>query len=87
MVIIRLSRGGAKKRPFYHVVVADSRCPRDGRNIEKVGFFNPIAAGQEVKLHLLLNRIDHWVKNGAQLSGRVAELVKSFRKEAGEKAA
>lgn len=81
MVTIRLARGGAKKRPFYHVVVADSRCPRDGRYVEEVGFYNPIATGGEVKLHLLVERVQHWVKNGAQLSGRVAELLKSYEQK------
>lgn len=81
MVTIRLARGGAKKRPFYHVVVADSRCPRDGRYVEEVGFYNPIATGGEVKLHLLVERVQHWIKNGAQLSGRVAELLKSYEQK------
>ncbi len=80
MVVIRLSRRGAKDRPFYHVVVADQRFPRDGRYIEKIGYFNPIAAGQETKLQLDLDRVDHWIKQGAQPSPRVAALVKSFKK-------
>lgn len=80
MVVIRLSRRGAKDRPFYHVVVADQRFPRDGRFIEKVGYFNPIAAGQETKLHLELDRIEDWVKKGAQASDRVASLIKSLKK-------
>ncbi|ALU42582.1 MULTISPECIES: 30S ribosomal protein S16 [Pseudoalteromonas] len=82
MVTIRLQRGGAKKRPFYQIVVADSRFSRDGRFIEKVGFFNPIAAGQEEKLRLDLARVDHWVGQGAGLSDRVAKLVKDARKAA-----
>ncbi|GAP74890.1 30S ribosomal protein S16 [Pseudoalteromonas ruthenica] len=82
MVTIRLQRGGAKKRPFYQIVVADSRFSRDGRFIEKVGFFNPIAAGQEEKLRLDLARVDHWVGQGAALSDRVAKLVKDARKAA-----
>lgn len=82
MVTIRLQRGGAKKRPFYQIVVADSRFSRDGRFIEKVGFFNPIAAGQEEKLRLDLARVDHWVSQGAGLSDRVAKLVKDARKAA-----
>lgn len=76
MVIIRLSRGGAKKRPFYHIVVADSRRSRDGRNIERLGFYNPRAVGGEEGLRLDLERVQHWVSQGAQLSERVAKLVK-----------
>jgi|TARA_R110002050_G_scaffold106433_7_gene216371 small subunit ribosomal protein S16 len=76
MVTIRLARGGAKKRPFYQVVVADSRNSRDGRFIEKVGFFNPTAQGQAEKLRLDLDRINHWVGQGAGVSDRVAKLVK-----------
>lgn len=76
MVTIRLQRGGAKKRPFYQMVVADSRNARDGRFIEKVGFFNPVARGQEEKLRVDVDRIEHWVGKGAQLSERVAKLVK-----------
>ena len=76
MVTIRLARGGAKKRPFYQVVVTDSRSPRDGRFLEKVGFFNPTAQGQSEKLRLDTDRINHWVDLGAQLSDRVAKLVK-----------
>src|SRR5690606_5135350 len=77
MVTIRLARGGAKKRPFYQVVVADSRYSRDGRFIERVGFFNPIARGQEEKLRLDVDRINHWVAQGASMTDRVAQLVKS----------
>ncbi|MBU2870025.1 30S ribosomal protein S16 [Colwellia sp. E2M01] len=76
MVTIRLARGGAKKRPFYQVVVADSRNSRDGRFIEKVGFFNPTAQGQAEKLRLDLDRITHWVSQGAGVSDRVAKLIK-----------
>lgn len=76
MVVIRLSRGGAKKRPFYHIVVTDKRNRRDGRYIEQVGYFNPVARGQEVPLHLNNERIQHWVSKGAQLSPRVTKLVK-----------
>ena len=82
MVTIRLQRGGAKKRPFYQIVVADSRFSRDGRFIEKVGFFNPIASGQEEKLRLDLSRVEHWVGQGASLSERVSKLVKDARKAA-----
>ncbi|MBV1875427.1 MAG: 30S ribosomal protein S16 [Cycloclasticus sp.] len=83
MVKIRLSRTGAKKRPFYHVVVADSRRSRDGRYIERVGYYNPRAIGGEVRLTLDAARVDHWVAQGAQTSERVAKLVK----EAAEAAA
>ena len=76
MVTIRLARGGAKKRPFYQVVVTDSRNARDGRFIEKVGFFNPTAQGKAEKLRLDTDRINHWLGLGAQLSDRVAKLVK-----------
>lgn len=79
MVSIRLARGGAKKRPFYSIVVADSRRSRDGRFIEKVGFFNPIAQGQEEKVRIDLDRIEHWVGVGAQVSDRVAKLVKDAK--------
>lgn len=75
MVKIRLARGGAKKRPFYHLVVTDIRSPRDGRNIERVGFFNPIAQGQDERLRVNLDRVEHWVNTGAQLSDRVKTLV------------
>ncbi|MDX1571761.1 MAG: 30S ribosomal protein S16 [Xanthomonadales bacterium] len=80
MVRIRLSRGGAKKRPFYHIVVTDQRNKRDGRNIERLGFFNPIARGQEKCLELNTERVDHWVGQGAQVSERVRSLVKEARK-------
>jgi small subunit ribosomal protein S16 len=79
MVKIRLSRGGAKKKPFYHIVVTDSRKPRDGRNIERVGFFNPVARGQEQRLRLDLERIDYWTGVGAQISDRVKTLVSEAR--------
>ncbi|MEL6199977.1 MAG: 30S ribosomal protein S16 [Pseudomonadota bacterium] len=82
MVTIRLSRGGAKKKPFYHVVVTDSRNRRDGRYIERLGYFNPMAKGSEQGLRLDIERIDHWVGQGAQTSDRVAQLVKQYRKAA-----
>ncbi len=82
MVTIRLARGGAKKRPFYHVVVTDSRSRRDGRYIERIGFFNPVARGGEVRLNMDLERVDYWQSHGAQPSERVAGLIKSYRKEA-----
>ncbi len=86
MVTIRLSRGGAKKRPFYHLVVTDSRNRRDGRYIERLGFFNPLAKGSDESLRIDLDRIDHWVGQGAQLSERVASLVKAGRKQAASQA-
>ena len=82
MVTIRLSRGGAKKKPFYHVVVTDSRNRRDGRYIERLGYFNPMAKGSEQGLVLDIERVDHWVGQGAQTSDRVAQLVKQYRKAA-----
>ncbi len=80
MVTIRLSRGGAKKQPFYQMVVADSRRARDGRFIENVGFFNPMAKGQEETLRIDLERIEHWIGQGAQPSERVASLIKGYKK-------
>lgn len=80
MVTIRLSRGGAKKRPFYHVVVANSRSKRDGRYIERVGFFNPIATGAAERLRLNDERIQYWLSQGAQTTGRVGSLIKEASK-------
>ena len=82
MVSIRLARGGSKKRPFYHVVVSDSRSPRDGRYIERVGFYNPQARGQEQPLQIDDSRIEYWMSKGAQPSERVANLMKGARKAA-----
>ncbi|MBL8505337.1 30S ribosomal protein S16 [Methylobacillus glycogenes] len=82
MVIIRLARGGAKKAPFYSVVVADSRSRRDGRFIERVGFYNPLAKEGQEGLRLDSERIAHWRSNGAQLSDSVARLVKLAQKSA-----
>lgn len=76
MVSIRLARGGSKKRPFYHLTVTDSRNSRDGRYIERVGFFNPVARGQEERLRIDAERVQHWVSQGAQLSDRVTKLLK-----------
>ena len=84
MVSIRLTRGGAKKRPFYHIVVTDQRNRRDGRYIERLGFFNPVACGGEEKLRLDIARIDYWVGNGAQPSDRVAALLKIYRRSGGK---
>ncbi|MFU8832184.1 MAG: 30S ribosomal protein S16 [Wenzhouxiangella sp.] len=80
MVKIRLSRGGAKKQPFYHIIVTDSRNRRDGRNIERLGFFNPVARGQDERLRVDTDRVDHWVGQGAQMSERVSHLVTEARK-------
>lgn len=82
MVIIRLTRGGAKKRPFYHLVVTDSRNRRDGRYIERLGFFNPLAKGSSEGLRIDIERADHWIGKGAQTSDRVAQLLKKYRKAA-----
>lgn len=82
MVKIRLSRGGAKRRPFYHIVVTDERNKRDGRNIERIGFFNPVARGQEARLQIDTGRVDHWIATGAQMSERVRDLVAEARKTA-----
>lgn len=76
MVTIRLSRGGAKKRPFYHVVVTDSRNRRDGRYIERIGYFNPIACGEEVRLNIDAERAQYWLGRGAKASERVTRLLK-----------
>jgi small subunit ribosomal protein S16 len=76
MVKIRLARGGAKRQPFYHIVVTDSRNRRDGRNIERLGFFNPIARGNDERLRIDRERVDHWVGRGAQVSERVSHLIR-----------
>jgi small subunit ribosomal protein S16 len=80
MVKIRLARGGAKKRPFYHIVVSDQRAARDGRNIERVGYYNPVATGGEQRVVLDTARVDHWVKQGAQLTDKVRNLYKEVGK-------
>ena len=82
MLAIRLARGGSKKRPFYHIVATNSRNARDGRFIERLGFFNPIAKGQEVPLHINMERYEHWVGVGGQASDRVKSLVKQFKQQA-----
>lgn len=90
MVIIRLARAGSKKRPFYHITVADSRVSRDGRYVERLGFFNPIARGAEERCRIDLDRLDHWKRQGAQMSDRVQSIVHAYRKAnetAGEEAA
>ena len=78
MVVIRLARGGAKKRPFYNMVVADSRTRRDGRFIERIGFYNPIALEKEEGLRISADRLSYWQQQGAQLSPTVARLVKQL---------
>lgn len=82
MVTIRLSRGGSKKRPFYHLTVTNSRSARNGRFIERIGFFNPVARGQEERLRIDADRLQYWVGQGAQLSERADQLVKESKKAA-----
>ena len=79
MVIVRLARGGSKKRPFYSINVCDSRCRRDGRFIERIGYYNPMAAGQAVRLNVNQERLAYWQSQGAQLSETVARLVKEAK--------
>ena len=87
MVTIRLSRTGAKKRPFYHIAATDSRRARDGRYIERLGFFNPMATGGDEPLRVDLDRLEYWQSHGAQVSDRVAALVKQYRKQSESAAA
>lgn len=82
MVVIRLTRGGSKKKPFYHIVAADKRRARDGRYIERLGYYNPSASGQELKLNFDQERVDYWVEQGAQPSDRVSALLKQAKKDA-----
>jgi small subunit ribosomal protein S16 len=82
MVVIRLSRSGAKKRPFYTIVVADKKSSRDGRCVERIGYFNPIASGKEVRLHLDHERALYWISQGAKPSDRVQHLIKTYEKSA-----
>lgn len=79
MVIVRLARGGSKKRPFYSINVCDSRCRRDGSFIERIGYYNPMAAGQAVRLNVNQERLAYWQSQGAQLSETVARLVKEAK--------
>lgn len=79
MVVIRLARGGSKKRPFYSIIVADSRSRRDGRFIDRVGFYNPVANEKQERVRLNAERLNHWVAQGAQVSPAVAKLVKEQR--------
>jgi len=81
MVTIRLSRGGAKKQPFYHIVATDSRSRRDGRYIERLGYYNPVARGDSTSVLIDLDRVDYWTSVGAQISERVSKVVKGYRKE------
>ncbi|MGB4882447.1 MAG: 30S ribosomal protein S16 [Neisseria sp.] len=76
MVVIRLARGGSKHRPFFHVVVAESSSRRDGRFVERVGFYNPVANEKQERVRLNAERLNYWVSKGAQVSGAVAKLVK-----------
>ncbi len=80
MVTIRLARGGSKKRPFYHLVVANSRSARDGRFVERIGYFNPVATGAEVRLFVDAARAQYWQNQGAQASERAAQLLKEAAK-------
>ena len=84
MVVIRLSRGGAKKRPFYRIVVANKQNARNGRFIEQLGYFNPIATGKDVGLTLDTERLQHWLTNGAQPSDRVKHLIGVHKKSAAQ---
>jgi len=78
MVVIRLARGGAKKRPFYNMVVTDSRNRRDGRFVERIGFYNPVAGETEEGLRVAMDRLTYWQQNGAQMSPTAARLVKQY---------
>lgn len=80
MVVIRLARGGAKKRPFYHIVVADKQRSRGGRFIEQLGYFNPIASGKDVRLNFNIERAEYWISQGAQPSDRIKSLMKDHKK-------
>ena len=82
MVTIRLTRRGAKKQPFYHIVVTDSRERQGGKTLEHIGYFNPIPAGKQQRLQVDLARVDYWVGKGAKPSDRVAELVSKQRRQA-----
>lgn len=82
MVTIRLARGGSKKRPFYHLTVTNSRNARDGRFVERIGFFNPVASGAEIRLSVDQERVAYWISQGAQPSERVAALLKDAAKAA-----
>ncbi|MEM1243506.1 MAG: 30S ribosomal protein S16 [Pseudomonadota bacterium] len=81
MVRIRLARKGAKKNPFYHIIATDKRNARDGRYNERLGYFNPLARGSEIRLHMNIERVDYWLHNGAQPSDKVRSLIKGFRQD------
>jgi small subunit ribosomal protein S16 len=85
MVVIRMARGGARNRPFYNIVVADSRMPRDGRFIERIGYYNPKAAEAEQKFRIALDRVAHWVDLGAQPSAAVKKIIKRGKSQAAGK--
>ncbi len=78
MVVIRLARGGSKKRPFYSIVVADSRCRRDGRFVERIGFYNPVASESEEGVRVAMDRLTYWQQTGAQLSPTAARVIKQY---------
>jgi small subunit ribosomal protein S16 len=82
MVVIRLARGGSKKRPFYNIVAADARNRRDGRYLERLGFYNPVASGQAEMLRVVFDRVDYWVSNGAQVSATVTRLMRDAKAKA-----
>ena len=82
MVVIRMARGGAKNRPFYNIVIADSRMPRDGRFIERIGYYNPKGGEGEAKFRIALDRVEHWVSQGAQPSDAVRKLIKRGKAQA-----
>jgi len=86
MVKIRLTRGGAKKRPFYHIIVTDQRNKRDGRAIERVGFYNPVAQGNEQRVQINTDRVQHWVGVGAQMTEKVDQLYRDAVKAAAQAA-
>jgi len=85
MVVIRLARGGAHKRPFYHIVAADSKYSRDGRFIERLGFFNPLAAQNEESIRITHERVNYWIEHGAQVSPRVKKLISSSQEDVSKK--
>ncbi len=82
MVVVRLTRGGSTKRPFYNVVAADARNRRDGRFIERLGFYNPLAGDGQEGVRLALDRVNHWIDCGAQVSPAVARLIKEYKAQA-----
>ena len=85
MVVIRLARRGAKKKPFYHITAADKRAPRDGKYIEKLGYYNPVARGKALRLDVNLDRVDYWISVGAQVTDTTQRLLKEARKGSGNR--